>query len=1347
MNAAPALPIVAREAWRAFPLPEAQQGLWYAQRLDPGNPAFNTGECLVLRGELDVAKFTGAVNATFDEADGLAVAVREGDAGPVIEYRSDRCARLEYVDLSDALDPAGMARSLMEAELAKSGDPERDAVVRTVLYRVGELEHIWFIRAHHVVCDGYGLRLITERVADRFTAAVRGTEPVGAAFPSYASVAVEAAALRGSERESRDREYWRGVMSGRVARSLSSGAPNPSYRHVEVPVDWGMAGGDVGGDVGGAAGALQALGGLAAAGAQWPDVLTTLFAAYVDRHLGDGEVVAGVVHMQRMGTAAARVPTMTMNVLPAPLQIDETATLALACRETAGVLREVRRHGRYRGEQIRRDMGLLGEDRRLHGPLINILPFGELPRFGDLVVSHEVLAAGPVDDLTLDVRGDAAGTSLKLVLQANPALYTEDAVRTHAARLGWFLARALRADRLGDVPTLTPDEEHQWVYNVNDTAHPVADGTLATLMAATVKRVPEATALVGDGHSLNWREFDVRTAALAAELVRCGVRPGRTVGVRMHRSPDLVLAIAAIVRAGGAWLPLSLDDPEERIGAIIKESDPALVITDETIGDLWLASEGTYDAERYEEKFIASPEDPAYVIYTSGSTGVPKGVVVTHKAIVNRLAWMAHALGVSERDRLLLKTPVTFDVSVWELWLGAVTGAALQVAPPDAHRDPLALATLIRGAGITAVHFVPSMLSVFLDEPSVAGLGIPRVIVSGEALSADLRDRFHQTLKGELINLYGPTEAAVDVTCWFATASDRSDPVPIGRPIWNCQTWVLDRAGRPVPPGVMGHLYLGGVQLAREYLSRPDLTRDAFVETSFTAPPRRMYRTGDLATWRSDGVLIFHGRTDGQVKLRGQRVELSAIETALRAVAGVRDAAVVMREDRVGDQRLVAYIVGEGELRVNSLRNEIAAHLPAHFIPSVFVPLGALPLTRHGKLDTRRLPAPEYSPEQVEHTGPPARTPAARLVADAYRRILRAGEGELPTLDDDFFALGGHSLLAVQLVRLLREAGYNNLTLGAVFAHPTVGALATRLEEAVGTAGSDTPQDGLGSVFRFASKRPDLPPLFVIHPAGGLAWCYRALAEELNGTRDVIGLQASGLTSGDALPASLTDLAEEYRSTIRSLQPSGALHLLGWSIGGVIAHEMTLQEERNGTPVATLAMLDAFPADRWRNAAEPDSVTALRAILLIAGLDPDAISVNERQTPEQVRRLLTEAGHPLAELSASAFEGILRTVLHNNRLVRAHRHAPIAGDLLYFRAARDHGSDGTSPAEWSQYVSGRQLTVDVDARHAEMPGRMASRVVADRLSVFWDERGLQESGDMGQVADTKQAAGMEQKQR
>ncbi|MCA1696950.1 MAG: amino acid adenylation domain-containing protein, partial [Actinobacteria bacterium] len=434
---------------------------------------------------------------------------------------------------------------------------------------------------------------------------------------------------------------------------------------------------------------------------------------------------------------------------------------------------------------------------------------------------------------------------------------------------------------------------------------------------------------------LSYGELNARANRLAHKLIAEGVGPECCVAVVLRRSVELVIALWAVLKAGAAYLPVDPDFPPERIGFVLDDAGPVVVFDDpQAVGD----TDGYPDANPTDGDRIhpLAPVNPAYVIYTSGSTGRPKGVVVPHCGIVNRLLWMQAEYGLREDDRVLQKTPSSFDVSVWEFFWPLVVGATLVVAKPEGHKDPAYLAGLIGSEAVTTVHFVPSMLRAFLQDPAAAGCtGLRRVICSGEALPADLARDFHSVLDVGLHNLYGPTEASVDVTYFECVAQRHAVSIPIGRPVWNTGMYVLDADLRPVSLGAPGELYIAGVQLARGYLHRPGLTAERFVACPFGVPGSRMYRTGDLASWGVDGNLVYLGRTDHQVKIRGFRIEPGEIEAALLGHPEVGEAAVVAREDQPGHKRLVAYVVPVADVVLDSvgLRTHLGSRLPDYMVP------------------------------------------------------------------------------------------------------------------------------------------------------------------------------------------------------------------------------------------------------------------------------------------------------------------------------------------------------------------------------------------------------------------------------
>ena len=1280
-------------AWA--PITEAQSGLWFAQKLDPANPIFNTAHYLDIEGALDIDAFRAAVDQASTEAEALALRFRDIDGE--VSQTVDPAHRplLQVIDLSDAVDPRAEAMAAMRADHDTPIDPTRDPLAANLLFVLGCDRFLWSLRVHHLATDGFGMVLTANRIAELYNASHGGPAP-GPAFAHLAQVADENAAYRQSDKRAADAAFWRETMQDAPdVVGLAPGKALTAHRFHRFEM---MLSPEV----------TERLRLRAEAGRlSWPDLVTTLTGAYVRRFSGVEEAVIGVPHMGRMGSASARVPAMVMNVLPLRLSLDETSPLDQLFVDVAKALMKARRHGRYRSEQLRRDLGLIGGARRLYGPLVNVLPFDQPPHFEGLTTTLHVLGTGPVDDISFTFRGDAS-PKLTLEVDANPDLYAAEETAAHGRRLAAFIAAALEAETLAETPIATPDEARRELETFNATDHALPDLTLTTLLERQFAATPEAPALTFGQTTLTYAELNQRTAALAGALAARGVGPESLVAVALPRSLELTIALIAILRAGGAYLPLDLEHPPERIAKLVDASRPTVILAHEDIADAFgdrLLRPSSWPKDEIAPASAPTPENlaphnAAYVIYTSGSTGDPKGVLVEHSAIVNRLLWMQSHYGIGAHTRILQKTPATFDVSVWEFFLALISGGELVMAPPGAHRDPAALAGLIRKHRITDLHFVPSMLSAFLADPAAKGIEAAHVFVSGEELPADLRDRFHATVQAELHNLYGPTEAAVDVSYWPAAGNDTSRPVPIGWPVWNTRLVILDDALRPVAPGMSGHLHLGGVQLARGYLNRPDLTAERFIPDPHT-PGQRLYRTGDVARRRADGAVVFLGRSDHQVKIRGLRIELGEIEAAVMATGLAREVLVLAREDRPGDKRLVAYLVPAEGYDPSSLKTRLVARLPDYMVPTAVVSLEAMPVTANGKLDRKALPAPTFEAA----VGRAAETGTERALADLYAETL--GLAAPVGAEDDFFSLGGDSLLATHLMILIRERFGRDPGRGALFDHPRVAELAALME-------ADSEADhGLGPLVKLAEGDPNLPPLFVIHPAGGIAWGYRTLARSLIPARTVWGVQSPALDPTQGLPDSIDALGALYADRILDLVVSGPIHLAGWSVGGVIAQAAATALEARGVEVGLMAMLDSYPAECWRAEPEPSRTDALRSLLSIAGYDPEKYP--HLQTREAIVGFLKAGDSALGALPEAALDGVIRVVLDTNRLVRQHHHRPFGGVTTHVRAGLDHVGKPLHPELWRPYAATLDV-VEVPFLHPQLTSAAASAMIGPALA-------------------------------
>ncbi|MEU2792834.1 non-ribosomal peptide synthase/polyketide synthase [Streptomyces sp. NPDC007100] len=1085
-----------------LPLSFAQRRLWFLNRLDGAGAAYAMPLALRLRGGLDRAALAAALADVVTRHEVLRTVYPESAGTPEqVVLAPDRAA---LALPCRAVDEAGLAAAVAAA----AGHPF-DLTTETPLYAellaLGPDDHVLVVVLHHIAGDGWSNLPLARDITAAYAARRAGEAPAWTPLPvQYADYTLWQHRLLGDPADpdsliARQTAYWTETLAD-LPEELALPADRPRtgaarHRGGRVPFTLGAAAhaglADLARD-GDASlfmvvqAALAALLGRLGAGEDIP--IGTPVAGRTDDALDDA--VGCFVNTLVLRTATGGDPAFTELVARAR----EAALSAYAHQdvpfehlvERLEPVRSLARHPLFQVMLALRNTGEapLG----LPGLAVSAVPVDTTAVKFDLAFTVTE-RTGP--------HGEAAGLSGELDYASN--LFDQETARRIAACFVSVL-EAVAADpsrTLGDLPVLSPAERESVLSGWNATARSLPSVTLPELFEAQAARTPDAVAVVAEGEALSYGELDAWANRLAQALVERGAGPERVVAVALPRSLELVVALLAVLKSGAAYLPVDPSHPAERTRAMLDEARPVCVLDD---------PEGVRNP-RPETAGAArtvplTPSHPAYVLYTSGSTGTPKGVVVPHAGIVNRLLWAQAEYGLDASDAVLQKTPYGFDVSVWEFFWPLITGARLVVARPDGHRDPAYLAALIREHAVTTVHFVPSMLRAFLDEPGAAGCtSLRRVLCSGEALPARLAAHGRTVLGPKLHNLYGPTEASVDVTSW--ACEDGPGTVPIGRPVHNTRLYVLDAALRPVMPGVTGELYVAGVQLARGYLARPGLTADRFVACPFGAPGERMYRTGDLARWTTGGVLEFAGRADDQVKLRGFRIELGEVEAVLSRHDAVAQAAVVLREDRPGDQRLVAYAAPApgAAPEPEELRESAARALPDYMVPAVVVVLDALPLTPNGKLDRRALPAPDGT---AQAPGRAPRTLHEEILCGIFADVLGRS---VPGIDDGFFDLGGHSLLATRLVSRVRDALGAELSVRDVFEAPTVAGLAAR----IGTGGGRRP------ALRPAAHRPDTVPLsfaqrrlWFLHRLEGPSPTYNMpFALRLSGTLDTAAMRAA----------------------------------------------------------------------------------------------------------------------------------------------------------------------------------------------------------------------------------------------
>ncbi|MEV4312841.1 amino acid adenylation domain-containing protein [Actinocrispum sp. NPDC049592] len=1023
-----------------LPLTPLQEGLLFHTLLDTGGIDLYTSQLTVdLDGPVDAQAMRAAGQALLDRHPNLRAAFRQSKTGRNVALVGKR-VELPWgeLDLSghDADKRDDELARILDEEQARGFDPAVPPLLRMTLVKLAATSYRLVLTHHHVLLDGWSMPVL---VRELLTLYAGGTLPPAPQFRDYL------AHLAGQDKAAAE-SAWRAALAG--LEGPTRVAPEQRARAAEVPASIiRVLDSETTARITAAA---QTNGVTISTVVQvaWAQVLGTL--------TGRDDVVFGTTVSGRPPELAGVADMVGLFINTVPVRVRLGGPLGTLLRRVQGEQTALLDHQTFGLADIQRIAGQ-GELFDTITVIENWPELPELPDTGDVTVTASAVRDAAHYPLYLVARPGE-----RLELRLHHRLDAFDA--TTGGRLADWLVRALESIASGTLDLLGPERE-QVLRTWNSTAAEVPDETLTSLLAAQAVRTPDATAVVFEGSSLTYAELHSRAGRLASLLAERGVGPDSVVAVSVPRSLDLMVALLAVLRAGAAYLPVDPDHPVARRQALLHDAHPSMGITVSSVssvGDLdWLVLDRLTLPEVPLGPVHTAPEHLAYILYTSGSSGKPKGVGISHRAIVNRLAWMQDVYKLYTDDRVLQKTPTSFDVSVWELFWALCQGAAVVLARPGGHTDPAYLTQLIERERITTLHFVPSMLAAFVGavEDSAWAASLRRVICSGEALSADLVTRWHSLTGVPLFNLYGPTEAAVDVT-WWDTADGPG--VPIGKPVCNTQVYVLDSALRPVPIGAPGELYLAGAQLARGYRGRAGLTSERFVANPFGKPGERMYRTGDLVRWRPDGALDYLGRTDDQVKIRGVRIEPGEVAAALTARPDVTTAAVIAR-----DGQLIAYVVPNGVFDTPRVLEALAQDLPPALVPGAIVVLDALPVTANGKLDRKALPVPE---RKTTARGP--RNDRERLLADLFAATLKL---DRVGIDDDFFVLGGDSIVSISLVARARREGLN-LVARDVFKHRTPAALAAALTERSPVTAVD--EDGVGEL-------PLLPVAHWLRERGG----------------------------------------------------------------------------------------------------------------------------------------------------------------------------------------------------------------------------------------------------------------------
>jgi len=1295
-----------------IPLSFAQRRLWFLNKLEGPSATYNIPGALRVRGPLNRQAMAAALTDVVGRHEALRTVFP--DAGPepyqCVLGIDDARLELEIVEC----EPGGLPAAVRTAAIYAFDLAGPRPLIRATLFAIGPDEHVLMIVMHHIVGDGWSTAPLLRDLAHAYTARSEGRVPDWEPLPvQYVDYTLWQAELLGQADDpgsvlAGQLAFWVKELAGTPeCLPLPTDRPRPpfaSYRGDAVSFAVDAESHASLADFARKSGATLFMvlhAGLAVLLSRWGAGLDvpvgSPLAGRTDKALDD--LVGFFVNTVVVRTDLSGDPSFS-ELLG---RVRETSLTVLENQDAPFEL--VVEHVNPERSPARNPLFQVMLNVQSVSVAADLLP-------GLRTETESVRTSTAKLDLTFTVTERFGPDGRPAGLDGDVAYALDLFDRETAEALAAGLVRVLEAVvaapdvPVGRVDVLAPGERRTLLELGQGTPASAGMGLVPELFTTRAAEEPDLRALVCGTVAMSFGELSGRANRVARWLIAAGVGPGDPVAVILPRSADSIVALLGVLAAGAMYVPVDLSYPAERVRFVLADTAPAAVITTAELAppgvhvlmvgspeaeeELARLADGPVDAG--ERRGVLAPSDPAYVLYTSGSTGRPKGVVVTHESLTNFFVFLRGELieptarRAGRRLRAGLVTALSFDVS-WSMVLCLLAGHELHVLTDEVRRDVRELIGYVRERGVDLMEVTPSYAEQLVDEGLLDGAGRPTVlIVSGEAVGSALWGRVHRAEGVSGLNGYGPTECTVYTT----TAPVAGDRPVIGRPVLGTRVYVLDEWLRPVPVGVPGALYVGGTQVARGYWRRPGTTAERFVADPFGLAGERMYRTGDVVRWTRDGVLDFLGRADDQVKIRGFRIEPGEVAAVLADSPLVGRAAVVAR-----DGRLVGYLVpADGPVDLDELRRHVVTKLPDYMIPSAFVELDSLPLTPNGKLDRKALPDPTYTASGARA----ARTNREEALCSLFAEVLRL---DSVGADENFFALGGHSLLATRLVSRIRAALGTDLSVRLLLQAPTVAGVIESL------AADPAAQARIDPVLPIRTAG-EQPPLFCVHPVSGVAWCYSGLQRHLPTGLPIFGLQLMPAGEPD-WPRDLAQLTASYIDRIREVQPAGPYRLLGWSLGGSIAHAVAGRLQREGERVEFLALLDSFPTNHQLLDMDPAAMldAVEKAILLTMAHDL-GLTVETADDPGS-RRLLRQAvaqGFGLPEQILADLPGTAGNLI---RIAQGSEHEVFDGDVLFIQAANGRPDQPDTSQLWRPYVTGTLDRQAVHCGHFEMmkPGPAA----------------------------------------
>lgn len=1335
-----------------YPVSNAQRRLWLLSQMVGGGAAYNMPWALVLEGKLDQPALEKAFSELVRRHESLRTTfgVVEGE----VRQRIDAAERfhLEFDDLSSESHPMDRARNRIDQESVTPIDLEKGPLFRVILFKISDDKHILLLVMHHIISDGWSNNLMVNEFRRLYEAFSDGApNPLKPLRIQYRDFAVWQNRLLQSPEIDIHRNYWHRRLSGEISPlALPTDFQRPAIQSFKGDtVSFALSSGR--------AEKLKAFCKIRKVSLYM--VFMTAVKVLLHRYTEQSEIIVGSPTAGRVHPELEHQVGFYLNTLVLKDEIDPETSLSSFLNQVKTTATEAFDHQIYPFDKLVDEMALKRDVSRnpFFDVLVvmqNIAPINLDVR--DLKISimdHDV----PMGKFDLTFECFELEAEAPMHITYNTDLFKRDRIERMAEHLMVVIDGLLNTPdvSINRLEIMTPEETRKVLEQFNDTRREYpSDQTVIDIIEEQVRKTGDHPAVIFQDASITYREFNRSANKIAHRLIREGVTSSSRVGVLLERSPEMAASLFGVLKTGAAYVPLSAEDPVERISYIVADAGVSIIVTQRRFA-------GRFDAGAPEILYIDTDEipgnrlseenvnrdidlsDPAYVVYTSGSTGRPKGVLNTHLGIYNQLKWRQEYFGLTPEDRVLHKTPLSFDNSIWELFWPLSAGATTVIASPEAHKDAVEIKRTIIDNKVTTVHFVPSMLRVFLDIDGVeACRSLKRVFSGGEPLPIATLNSFKKRFHIPFYNLYGQSEAAMNTTCMPCEnfSPDGGSTTPIGIPIANTRIRILDSVSNPTPIGVPGEIHIAGDGLAIGYINRPDLDEKQFIPDPFDPKKdSRMFKTGDIGRWRRDGTIEFLGRREGYVKVRGVRIEPGEIERCLLTHPDVAQCAVstVIVDDQA---ELAAYIEPYGHssalFDVMALKTHLKKSLPDAMIPAYFVPIDTIPRTKSGKIDRKNLPHPGRNRTAETEYVPPANE-VERALEKIWKEILDVSR---VSVHDNFFDLGGHSLRAARMVsRIQKELGVE-IALGEIFLHPTIRELSDKIRSGFESKTAFSP---LACIQSNGNKTP----LFFMHIARGDVFCYAQLSRYIGNEHPFYGLRAFGLDPGTQALTSIPEMAAAYVNAIREVYPAGPYVIGGHSRGGVIAYEMAQQLLEDGQDIPLLVFIDAFapeylerPTDLWEYFMQFKHIVDLSELAAFYGKirrldsmvdldeareDFDALSYDEKLSV--IWNGAVESGlldDEMMDVDEAIQNRILNVAVTSGLSVAQYKNIkPYSGKIAFFRATdnifvKKFGmKTKNDPAMgWGKYASNIDIYDIEGADHASIVQSPYVEVLAQKLN-------------------------------